>query len=298
MSRAKLPFGAWDSHMHVTDTRQYPINRKGAYKPHDATLSKALDNARKIKVPNLVFVQPSYYGYDNSCLLDALGKVGPKHGRGVIVCDPSNTSESELQKWHDKGVRGVRINLKSIGAEMNHEALKTTLKKYDDMIRQYEWTIQIYIDLAFIPTLIMAAREAQIQAKIVVDHLGQPPEITSHMTTDDLNAIQGWKELVDEVENNDRFHVKISAPYRYTNDLTYKSLEIAVRELYRASKARKGDEGGGLVFASDWPHTRFEDKSLNIDQWIEKCLDWCDGHQRLADRLFKSNAEQLWNIDP
>jgi predicted TIM-barrel fold metal-dependent hydrolase len=57
-------------------------------------------------------------------------------------------------------------------------------------------------------------------------------------------------------------------------------------------KVRGGD---GVVFASDWPHTRFE--GMDIKPWVEQCLEWCGDDDVLAKKLFRDNAKVLWDVD-
>jgi predicted TIM-barrel fold metal-dependent hydrolase len=49
-----------------------------------------------------------------------------------------------------------------------------------------------------------------------------------------------------------------------------------------------------VVFATDWPHTRFE--GLDIRPFIERVIEWCGRDEKLIDRLFRGNAEQLWGV--
>lgn len=282
--------------MHVSDPAKYPLAKAATYKPHTATLQEAQANARQLNVPNLVFVQPSTYGNDNSCMLDALKTVGTSNGRGVAVFDPNDIDEAELREWHEVGVRGVRINLKSVGKSLDAGELRSLLKRYDECIAPLKtWAIQVYVDLAVVPQVLAAAREIEMKAKLVVDHIGQPPSISPGATTEDINALPGWKELVHEVATNPRFYLKVSAPYRLTKDMSYAALEPAVRELVEASRKRKGDEWGGLVFASDWPHTRFEGQQLGINRWMELLCEWV-GDEEGVKRLFRGNALKLWDV--
>jgi predicted TIM-barrel fold metal-dependent hydrolase len=85
------------------------------------------------------------------------------------------------------------------------------------------------------------------------------------------------------------FFVKVSAPYRVSKNETWRDLEPLTKELL---KARGGD---GVVFASDWPHTRFED--MDIKPWVEQCLEWCGDDAVLAKKLFRDNAKVLWDVD-
>ena len=82
---------------------------------------------KSIGINKIVLVQPSIYGNDNSCLIDALSVVGPTNGRGVVGIDPDNVELPTLQKWHQLGVRGVRLNLKSTNIQLTEQAFQDLL---------------------------------------------------------------------------------------------------------------------------------------------------------------------------
>jgi predicted TIM-barrel fold metal-dependent hydrolase len=44
-----------------------------------------------------------------------------------------------------------------------------------------------------------------------------------------------------------------------------------------------------VVFATDWPHTRFGE--VGIDPWVGIVFDWCRKDPFLVERLFQGNAE-------
>ena len=54
----------------------------------------------------MVVVQPTGYGFDNTCTLEAMAAFGPS-ARGIVVIR-LDTSEAELQRLNALGVRGVR----------------------------------------------------------------------------------------------------------------------------------------------------------------------------------------------
>ena len=60
-----------------------------------------------------VIVQPSVYGNDNACTLDAVARLGA-NGRAVVMFDASVTDQ-QLQDFHKRGARGVRFNAMSKG---------------------------------------------------------------------------------------------------------------------------------------------------------------------------------------
>jgi predicted TIM-barrel fold metal-dependent hydrolase len=269
--------------MHVADPIKFPLSASATYKPHAALLEDALQNATRLHLPNLVFVQPSPYGTDNSCLLDALQHLGPARARGVVAFDPATTSLETLRKWHNDGVRGVRVNLKSVQREVEPAELRKELQGYLDAIRPLKtWVLELFVDMAVVPQLEPLLGQLG-ETKLALAHLGAP---TNVLPT--LGDMPGWKELMRMMQHPN-FFVKISAPYRVSKNDTWEDLEPLTKELL---KARGGD---GVVFASDWPHTRFE--GIEVKPWVEQCLEWCGDDAVLAKKLFRDNAKVLWDVD-
>ena len=277
----KPPSNAWDSHIHVVDTKRLPLSSKARYKPHEASLESALANARELNLPKLVFVQPSPYGTDNSCLLDALKAVGSHRGRGVVVIDPQQTSLEKLQKWHKLGVRGVRLNFKSMGRTPSQQEISQLLQAYTDVLRPMKtWTLQLYVDLAVLVDIEPIL--PKLGVKVVFDHYGSPPAVNNHPS-----QLLGWQSLIRMMQSG-LAYVKISAPYRLSTDPSYADLEHMTKELLEVR------EGKSVVFASDWPHTRYE--GVSALPFVEKCLEWCDNDEDLSNNLFRDNAKLLWDV--
>lgn len=113
---ALLPSGAYDTHVHIFEPDHYPYVSTRAYSPAEASLEQLLSfssNYTQDQLPtNLVLVQPSPYGANNSLLLhslDRLGAIGCPHPRGIAVVDPDDATLDELQSMHRHGVRGLRV---------------------------------------------------------------------------------------------------------------------------------------------------------------------------------------------
>ena len=268
--------------MHVTDLKHFPVPETATYKPHEATLASALSNACQLGLPNLVIVQPSTYGTDNACLLDSLKAVGPARGRGVIVIDPEKTSFETLREMHALGVRGVRLNLKSVGKQLSKDEMAKVLRAYAKAISLMQtWALQLYVDLAVLEDI--GPLLSELGVKTVLDHYGSPSVLHT-----DLSSMPGWHSLT-KLMQSPLAYVKISAPYRLSKDPSYRDLESMTKELLHMRGGR------GVVFASDWPHTRFE--GVNVTPFIDKCLEWCEHDNTLQDRLFRDNAKVLWDVD-
>ncbi|KAL3467528.1 hypothetical protein BJX64DRAFT_247936 [Aspergillus heterothallicus] len=283
--QGRLPSKSWDSHMHVVEPR-YPIVADAAYKPTPHTIHDAITFETSVGIENVVLVQPSIYGYDNSCLLDALRIIGPSRGRGVVVIDAANTNIKTLEEWHSLGVRGVRVNFKSSEKVPSRNELMRVLVEQARIIRPLGWMIQIHASMGVIPLLEEII--PQLGVKVCIDHFGGP-ELRRVMWEQGDSfkpyTLKGFSSLISLLKAG-RTYVKISAPYRLSKDEEYRDLEVMVKELLRQAPNR-------VLYATDWPHTRFS--GVDIGPFTELCLRACSS-QAVAERVFRLNAEEL--MDP
>lgn len=126
-----MPKGAWDSYMHVLDPARYPLSPQAVYTPSRAyLLSDAQSFHTSLRLDKTVFVQPSIYGNDNSCLLDALRALDPDRAAGVVTFEPGKVPLCTLREWHALGVRAVRVNLASAGRDVTESELERLLIQY------------------------------------------------------------------------------------------------------------------------------------------------------------------------
>ncbi|KAI3544655.1 amidohydrolase [Colletotrichum filicis] len=278
----RIPRGAWDSHMHVVDPAAYPLAKDAVYCPKTHRLDHALAFESSVGIDNIVLVQPSIYGNDNTCLLDALRALGSRRGRAVVAFEPGSLSQSTLAEWHRLGVRGVRINLSSVGKSLNAVELDSLLRRYAHDCKPLDWVMQVYMPMSMIELLEPIV--PTLGVRVCIDHLGHPniKDMPSHNPYD----MKGFKSLAKLLRAGNTY-VKLSAPYRLSSKADHSDLEPIAREvLHLRGKDR-------VIFATDWPHTRFE--GLDIRPWMETVLDWCGKDDVLVDRLFMGNAEDLWN---
>src|SRR6476469_2678327 len=76
-----VPRGACDCHVHVFgNPAQFPFAEKRVYTPPPASVEQLLELQRDLHLDRVV-VQPSVYGADNACTLDAV----PAWARGRAV---------------------------------------------------------------------------------------------------------------------------------------------------------------------------------------------------------------------
>ncbi|CAN8105715.1 unnamed protein product [Discula destructiva] len=283
-STSRMPPGSWDSHMHIVDADRYPLSPTAIYKPSRHTIAEAVAFENSVGASNVVIVQPSIYRYDNSCLLDSLRTLGPSIARGVVAFDPQATTAATLQEWHGLGVRGVRVNLQSTSQTMSCDEMRPVLCRYADMVRPLGWVIQVYVPLEMAKALEQIVPELG-GVRLCIDHMGSPG-LSSNKSSRDPYSLDGFGSLVRLLQTGNTW-VKMSAPYRFSKQDDFTGdVEPIARELLRVAPHR-------VLFATDWPHTRFE--GLDIRPWIECVLSWCDGDEELATRIFRTNAAELWS---
>src|SRR5690348_13839630 len=93
----KAPHLGCDAHFHVFGpAEKYPYGGDLRYAPPLAPLPDYLKLAGKLGIERYVFVQPSAYARDNSCVLDAMREIGTKKCRGIVDVD-ENIPDAELE---------------------------------------------------------------------------------------------------------------------------------------------------------------------------------------------------------
>lgn len=281
-----LPKGTWDSHMHVVDPKAFPLDASAQYTPHPHTLADANAFYSQFGISNMVFVQPSIYANDNSCMLAALKEVTHKNGRAVVGLDPTTVDQDTLREWHSIGVRGARLNLVSVGRELSEAELRAELESYASILKPLDWVLQLYIPMKL--TIVLAKIVPSLGVKVCIDHFGWPSRLEPYDPSQpsDPYSLVGFESLVQILQGNT--WVKLSAPYRLSKDPQMRDLDPIGRELIKKAPNR-------VVYSTDWPHTRFD----NIDSapFVEKCYEWCGGDTDLIQKLFRTNAELLWDVN-
>ena len=273
----------------MVDPRRYPVSSDALYEPPAHTLEDALAFESSVGLDKIVLVQPSIYATDNTCLLEALKTIGPSRGYGVVVIDPSNAPLPMLKDWDALGVRAVRINLKSVGKVMTPDQLRDTLIQQANVIRPLGWVIQVFLPLDLVPSLEEIV--PQLGVKVCVDHFGGPDlssiswdNSPSSSSSFDPYSLPGFSSLVSLAQRK-MVYVKLSAPYRFSKDNQMRDIRAMALELLHVAPDR-------VIFATDWPHTRFE--GVNIAPYMESCLEWCGNDPDLIERLFKRNSEEMF----
>jgi predicted TIM-barrel fold metal-dependent hydrolase len=161
-----VPPLACDCHMHVFgDPARFPPAAWRAYDPTAMELLEYEAVAAALGLGRVVFVQPSAYGTDNACMIQAL-RARPHTSRGVAVIGDA-TSEAELAEMAALGVRGVRLNLVSNG-EPDAVAAIAQLRAAAARVRPFGWHLQIFAVPGLLAGLAPAIRDLGVPGGVPV----------------------------------------------------------------------------------------------------------------------------------
>jgi predicted TIM-barrel fold metal-dependent hydrolase len=233
--RFHVPKRACDCHVHVFDPGRFPLTASRTYTPESATAAQLLAMHRALHISRAVIVQPSVYGTDNSCILDAMKQYG-SGARGIAVL-PSEISSATLDNMERAGIRGVRINL-GTAASTNLDNARRRLKSAIEQIQSREWHVQVYAALPMIlglSDLILAS-----SVPVVLDHFGGAKAALGLQQP-------GFDKLLEFVRSG-KGYVKISGAYRASDKPPdYRDVVPLARALIEANPHR-------ILWGSDWPH--------------------------------------------
>jgi 2-pyrone-4,6-dicarboxylate lactonase len=237
---------ACDSHFHVFGPEhRYPYSADLRYKPPLAPLDDFLIHSEKLGMERYVFVQPSAYGRDNACMLDAMRSVGPQRCRGIVEVD-ENIPDAELERMHALGVRGVRINVnptKPPEPGFSHGLLER-IEKLDHRCSELGWMLDFltpgWLTRELIPTM------KKLASPFSVAHMGMFP-------AKDGTRQPGFQEFLALIPQTKKLWIKLTGVYRISTDPQFKDAAPLARALIEAAPDR-------VIWGSDYPHLSFADK--------------------------------------
>ena len=231
-----VPRDACDCHTHVFDSQRFPFVANRSYTPEPASLADLRAMHRTLHIDKVIVVQPSVYGTDNSCTLNAIEELG--HGaRGIAVID-DKISDSQLDQMHRNGIRSVRINLETNGETDAAFARQRFRSTVDRIKGPRGWHVQIYTRPSVIEAIKSDVETSPV--RVSFDHFGGAQAAQGvHQP--------GFRSLLALVRNG-KAYVKLSAPYRSsTLAPDYPDVAPLAKALVSANPTR-------ILWASDWPH--------------------------------------------
>jgi len=259
----RAPPLACDAHFHVFGPAdRYPhggVNEKLRYTPPLAPLSDYLDLAKHLGLERFVFVQPSAYGRDNACMLDAMREIGIKRCRGIVDID-ENAPDAVLAEMNALGVRGVRVNVSPVKPpEPGFSAtMRPRIERLDARLAELNWHLDFlapgWLTEELFPIF------AKMRCSFSVAHMGM-------FLAKDGPKQRGFQRLIDIAKNGDgRMWVKFTGTYRMGTLPTMADTLPMARALIEAAPNR-------LIWGSDYPHLSFADKVGSV-QLFNLLGDW------------------------
>lgn len=270
--RLKAPPGTTDTHMHIYDSR-YPTAGTAAFTPPDAPVADYLKVRARLGIERTVVVQPSTYGTDNRCTLEAITALGPST-RGVVVVDQT-VSDAELDRMTRLGVRGIRFHMMEGGA-LPWDILETMAAR----VGNFGWHVQLQLDGRTLPehdTLLK-----RLPGTLVVDHVGKfmEPVPVDH---------PAFRVLLKLVESG-RTYVKLSAPYNWSKSGPPNYCDVGRLATTLAKTAPEQ-----MLWATNWPHP-MPNTPIPDDVWVlDMMLEWIPD-DAMRRKAFVDNPARLYGF--
>jgi predicted TIM-barrel fold metal-dependent hydrolase len=238
--------------MHIFGPRrQFPLAPDLAYAPAEASVDAYLETRHRLGMERTVVIQPSVYGTDNACTLEAIGRLQP-HARGIAVVDPA-VSDEELERLHAAGIRGLRFS-----TVVKNALPPDVLEVMAHRIRPLGWHIQFRSTQRDLPEL--ESRLLRLPVDVCIDHLGSipPEEPLGHPT---------WRAVFRLLDGGHAW-IKLSAPYQLSRmpGPAYTDYAQQVAALVKAAPER-------LIWGTNWPHPLVEVKPDEADL-LDSLLEW------------------------
>lgn len=231
----EVPAGACDAHVHVFGPAEhYPRVDHPHYTLPDGNLAQLHSALEVLGVERFAIVQPSFYGTDNRCMLDALDAAGDR-ARGVAMVE-DDVSDEILREMHVRRVRALRLDLflrQKLPTSQLHAYIERSIRR----IRPLGWHVQFYTPGWVVRDLIPVLPD--LESDFVIDHMG-------YMLESDGLTRADFDRLLRAVADG-RGWFKLSGPYRLAKDGNYARLRPLAQAIVETVPDR-------VIWGSDWPH--------------------------------------------
>jgi predicted TIM-barrel fold metal-dependent hydrolase len=246
----RAPRLSCDSHFHVFGpAAKYPYGPELRYQPPLATLEEFLAFSRGLGFERWVLVQPSAYGRDNACMLDAMAAL--PGCRGIVDVD-ENVPDAELAALAAAGVCGVRINVKPIKPpDPGFSAtLRPRIDRLDARCAEMGWILD-FLTPGWLTEELMDVL-GRLKSDFMLAHMGM------FLARDGVQQ-PGFQKLLDLLRNGEgRCWVKLTGLYRMSTAPGFADAGPMLQALVEAAPDR-------LIWGSDHPHLSFADKVGTVE---------------------------------
>ncbi|RBO84759.1 amidohydrolase family protein [Marinomonas aquiplantarum] len=267
-----LPKGSIDTHIHIYDA-QHPNLPGGPAIPVDAANLQDYQQVMTwLGIEKVVITQPNAYQTNNQVLLNAVQSMGEK-ARGIVVVTP-DTSEAELEKWHQMGARGARIMQLTQGAVRLKDLLSV-----NDKIATFGWSCIVQFNGREI--LEHASILNKIKGNFSLDHHGKflPPV--------KINSAE-FKQVLKLLDKGNCYY-KIAACYESsaTGGPDYEDVADMTKAAIKHAPER-------IIWGSNWPHVSgTPEQAPNDARLLDLIQSWIPD-ERTRQAIFVDNPERLY----
>ena len=280
----RVPPRGCDAHFHVFGPpERYPYgtgtSEKLRYAPPVAPLEEYLTFARRVGLERFVFVQPSAYGRDNACLLDAMRAV--PGSRGIVDVD-ENVADAELERLHAAGARGVRINTSPVKPpEAGYAAtLLPRIERLEARCREIGWQLD-FLTPGWLTTELMGTLR-RLRVDFTVAHMGM------YLAKDGVSQ-PGFQQFLDLLRHEEgRCWVKLTGVYRMSSLPGFADAAPMAEALIAAAADR-------LIWGSDYPHLSFADRAGSVE--LLNALGRWAPDAATRQKILVDNPQQLYRFD-
>jgi predicted TIM-barrel fold metal-dependent hydrolase len=269
------PAGATDCHFHINGPYdRYPLSASRTYSPPEAGLPQYLAMARTIGIERMVVVQPSTFGTDNRCTLDAVDMFGRRNARAVVVIE-DDIGEAELRTMHERGACGARFNAVS-GNGAPLDQLGALARK----LAPLGWHIQLYLHgeqiLELVPVL------EKLPVTLVLDHMAG--------VRSDRGVESPEFRAATRLLQSGSAYVKLSGYRSSVWGYPYDDVAPLARRFIEIAPDR-------CVWGTDWPHpSLFDDTHMPDDGQLFDLLGEWAPTQELRRKILVDNPARLYGF--
>lgn len=274
--RFPVPPGSTDCHMHIYGpSARYPIAATNPSPiPSNGGLSAYRTVQTRLGLERTVVVQPTAYGTDNACTLDAVAELGLGSARAVVAVTPE-TSEDELLRLNAAGARGARAFMLG-GGPVDWERLPHLAAR----VAPLGWHVQLQFDGGE-----MAERESLVRSlpcHVVIDHVGrfhEPVPLDAPPARALMRLLEGG-----------RTWVKLSSPYGVSRSGPpgYADVSAIARALIALAPDR-------LVWGSNWPHPNAPEPKPDEAPLLDLLTQWAPD-EPVRQAILVTNPARLYDF--
>lgn len=269
----KAPPGATDCHIHIY-LPGFEAQPGGPAIPELATVEDYRRVQRRLSLDRVVVTQPNAYQCDNRALLKALDTFGTDNARGIAAVTPE-TSPSELEEWHARGVRGARI------MQLPGGAVKIDrMRDVERLIRPLDWHLMVQFNGRQLDDYVDELR--RIEGEYIIDHIGK---FMDPVPADD-SRVDEILRLLDK--GNAWFKICAGYEASVTGGPHYEDIGAIAKRVIRHAPER-------ILWGSNWPHVGVPRSQYPDDaEQLDVLLEWAGAD--LHRQILVDNPARLYGF--